>query len=139
MGIGKSSVFEYLKQQIEDIAVGFFDLIKQKHAVGHTPYTFGQLSSLVVTDITRRRADKTRNTVLFHIFRHVKSYKKALRTEKLCGKCAAKLCFSDPTRTGKNKRSYRPARVGDAEPTAAYCCCNGFYCLVLTYHAGFKP
>ena len=49
----------------------FFDLVKQHDRVGATAHGFGQLSALVVADISRRRADQAADGVLFHVFAHV--------------------------------------------------------------------
>ena len=42
-GIGQATIFQELKEQVEDIRVGLLDLIEQHHGVGPTTHGFGEL------------------------------------------------------------------------------------------------
>ena len=55
--IGQAAFVQQLQQNIEDILVGLFDLVKEQYGVGLASYGFGQLSTLFISDITWRRAD----------------------------------------------------------------------------------
>ena len=52
--------------------MGFFNLIKEHHAVGTAADLLRQLSRLIIAHITGRRANQLGDGVLFHIFGHVK-------------------------------------------------------------------
>ena len=71
MGIGKSTLFEDLQQGVEDVGMGLFDLVKKDHGEGLAPHSFGELSTLFVTDVSRGRTHQTADGVLFHVLGHV--------------------------------------------------------------------
>ena len=73
LGVGQAAVLQNLQQQVLDIAVGLFDLIKQYDAVGAAAHRLGQLAALVVAHIARRRAQQPRHCMPFHIFRHIEA------------------------------------------------------------------
>ena len=52
----------------------FSILVKKNDGIRPVPDKLGQLSSLFVPDITRRRADYFGHAVPFHIFGHIYSY-----------------------------------------------------------------
>ena len=54
LAIGKTAVVQNLQQGIEDIVMGFFDFIEEHHGVGPAADRFGQLASLVITDVAWR-------------------------------------------------------------------------------------
>ena len=59
MTIGQDTILQDLEQDIKDIRMGFLNLIKENHRVGLSAHPFGQLTTIVITDITGRRPDQT--------------------------------------------------------------------------------
>ena len=54
MGIGQSTVLQNLKEDVENVGVSLFDLIKQHHRERTAPDSLGELSPLVVSHIAGR-------------------------------------------------------------------------------------
>ncbi len=72
--IGQNTVVQHLKQHVEHVRVGLFDLIEQDHLIGPAPHRFGQNAAFVISDIARRRTDQTGDRVFFHEFGHVDAH-----------------------------------------------------------------
>ena len=53
-GIGELPILQDLQQDVLDIRVGFFDLIKQDHAVWAAAHGLGKLPALIMAQIARR-------------------------------------------------------------------------------------
>ena len=56
--VGQTSVVEHLQQDVEHIGVSLLYLVEEHHGVRFAPYSFGELSALIVAHISRRRADE---------------------------------------------------------------------------------
>ena len=69
--IGQAAIVEYLKQNVEDVGMRFFDLVEQHHLIGPTPDSLGQDTAFFISDIARRCTDQPRYAVLFHEFGHI--------------------------------------------------------------------
>ena len=67
----QSAIIEHLKQNIENIRMRLFDLIKKQYGIGFSAHGFGQLSAFVVTHISRRRANQSGHREFLLVFRHV--------------------------------------------------------------------
>ena len=51
--------------------MSLFNLIEQHNRVGFAAHGLGQLTALIVSDISGRRSDKTRDGVFLHVFGHI--------------------------------------------------------------------
>ena len=71
--VGQSTVVHDLKQNIEHIGVRFFDFVEQQHAMWLFGNGLGQQAALVKANVTWGRTNQTRNSVAFHVFRHVET------------------------------------------------------------------
>ena len=71
--IGQLAVIHHLQQDVIDIRVGFFDLIKQQHTMGVLIDAVSEHATLVKPDISRRGANQAGNGMFLHIFGHVKA------------------------------------------------------------------
>ena len=69
--IGHASIVEHLQQHVEDVGMGFLDLVEQDHAVGFTAHRFGEIAPFFVTDVARRGTNESGHRVFFHKFTHV--------------------------------------------------------------------
>src|SRR5512135_2475452 len=56
--IGQATIIKQLQQDVEDFRSGFFDLIEEHDAVRAAAHGLGQLPSLFVANIARRRTDQ---------------------------------------------------------------------------------
>ena len=69
--VGQLSVVEYLQKDVEDIGMSLLNLVEQDDGVGLAPNLLGQLSALLVADVSRRRTDETRDGEFLHILAHI--------------------------------------------------------------------
>src|SRR5262249_8365174 len=64
--IGKPPVIKNLKHDIPNVWMCLLNFIEQNDRIRPSPHTFSQVSAFLVTDVSRRGADQTRDRVLFH-------------------------------------------------------------------------
>ena len=69
--IGQAAVVQHLEQDVEDVAMGFLDLIEQDDLIGTTAHGFGQDAAFLIAHIARRRADQPGDAMLLHELAHV--------------------------------------------------------------------
>ena len=67
LGICNVPVIQNLQQDIKYIRMRLLNLIKQNHRIRMAPYLLTKLSAVIMSDISRRRPDHLRHTVLLHI------------------------------------------------------------------------
>src|SRR5262249_15553808 len=72
--IGQSAIVQNLQQYVEDVAMGFLDLIKQDHGIGAPSNGLGELTAYFISDIAWRRSDKASDGMFLLIFRHIDPY-----------------------------------------------------------------
>ncbi len=92
--VGQPAVVQKLQQDVEHIRMGFLNFIEEDDAVGPAAHSLCQLAAFVVAHISRRRSQKPRHGVLFHVFGHVDADHVALRIEQRLGQRLGKLCLS---------------------------------------------
>ena len=85
-GIGELAVFQDLQQNILDVRVGLFDLVKEHHAVRAAADGFGELAALIVAKVARRRAQQAGCGVLLLILRHIELEQSFFAAEPAGGK-----------------------------------------------------
>ena len=71
--IGDAAIIQNLEQDIQDIRVRLFDLVEQDDRVRTAANLFGQLTGLIIANVSRRRTDQAGNRVFLHVFGHVKA------------------------------------------------------------------
>ena len=69
--VGEASVFEDLQQRVEHVGVRLLYLVEQDDAEWTAADGLGQLSALVVANVSGRRAYEPRHGVSFHEFGHI--------------------------------------------------------------------
>ena len=69
--VGKTAVVEHLQQDVEHVGMGLLDLVEQHDRVGFASYRFGQLTALVVSDVSRRRTDQTADRMGLLVLAHI--------------------------------------------------------------------
>ena len=89
----------------------FFNLVEKNHAVRMSSDLLGKLTSLIITDIPRRRSDQFGYAVLFHILRHIHSDHILFRSEHSLSKSLGQLRLTDAGRAEEQEGSSRPHGV----------------------------
>ncbi len=95
LAIGDAAVIEDLEEDVEDVWVGFFDLIKEDDAVGAATDGLGELAAGVVADVAGRSAEEATDAVFFHVFGHVDAGEGGGVVEEELGEGAGEFCFTD--------------------------------------------
>ena len=93
--VGQAPVVQHLQQHVENVGVGFFNLVQQRQAVRPAPHLFGKLAALVITDVARRRTDEPGHRVLLHVFGHVDADDGVLAVEQEIRQRPAQLRLAD--------------------------------------------
>ena len=88
------TVIQYLKQNVKYVWMSFLHLIEQDDRIGLAPHRFGQLSALLVADVSGRGAHQAGNGVLLHVFGHVDPHHIALIIKQRLSNCFGQLCFA---------------------------------------------
>jgi len=89
VAVGEAAVVEDLKEDVEDLAVGFFDLVEQDDGVWSPADGFGEASAFLVADVARGCPDESGDGVFFHELGHVESDHGVLVVEEEFGECLA--------------------------------------------------
>ena len=90
------------------------DLIKEDDGVRLPAYGLGELSALVVSDVSGRRSDQTGDRVLLHVLRHVDTHHVVLVIEEVFCQCLRKLCLADAGRSHEEEGADGLGRILDA-------------------------
>ena len=72
--VREASVIQDLQQYVEDLGVGFLDLIEEDDRIGPPANGFGQIPPLFVPYITGRGSDQPGDGVFFHEFGHIDTH-----------------------------------------------------------------
>ena len=113
MAIRHAPVVEYLQQHIEHVRMRLLDLIEQDHAIGLAAHGFGQVTTLLVADVARWRADKTRDGMALLEFGHIDANEMLLRVEQEFGERLAQLGLAHPGRPEKQERAIGSTGIGE--------------------------
>ena len=105
--VGYTAVVKHLEQNIEYIRMSLFNLIEQHNRVGLAAYRLGQLTALIVSDISGRRSDKTGDGVFLHIFGHIDTNHVVFVIKQTIGKSLCKLRLADTGGTQEQEATDR--------------------------------
>ena len=94
-----AAVVQKLKQKIRHFRMCLLDLVEQDHTVRLPAHGLRQLTALVVTDVSRRRADQTCGAVALHVFAHIDTHDVVLVVKQRVGKRLGKRRFADARRS----------------------------------------
>ena len=75
------------------------NLIEKYHRIWFSADCLGQLSALLITDISRRRSDQTGHRILLHIFTHINTDHCIFIIKQCLRQCLGQLCLTDSGRT----------------------------------------
>ncbi len=87
------------------------DLVEKHDLIGPAADRFRERAAFLIADIARRRADQTRDRVLFHIFRHVETADRLIVVEKEIGQRLGQLRLADARRPEEEEGTDRPIRI----------------------------
>src|SRR5437773_2283035 len=117
--VGETAVVEQLQQHVERILVRLLDLVQQHDGVRAPAHRLGELSALVVADVSGRRADQSRHGVSLLVLAHVDPDHGPLVVEEELRERSRQLGLPHARRPEEHERADRPARVGQPGPGAA--------------------
>src|SRR5829696_1054731 len=129
--VGELPVLEYLEEYVEDIRVGFLDLVEEDDRVRTAPDLLSELAALVVADVARGRADQTGDGVALHVLGHVQTDHGVLVAEEVLGERPRELGLADARGAEEDKRAAGTVRVLDAGEGPPYGAGDGLYGLLL--------
>src|SRR5258708_7630540 len=114
--------------------MSLFNFVKQNDRIGMTPYLLGELSTLFVSYVARRRADEPRHGMLLHVFAHVDADHQSFVVEEKLRQRPRQFCFAYAGWPKKNERTDRPLGVGEPCAAAPHGICNALQRVVLADH-----
>ena len=117
--VGEPTVVEHLQQDVEHVRVSLLDLVEQHHRIGAAANRFGELTALVVADVSGRRTDEARHRVLLHVLAHVDTNHGLLVVEQILGERPGEFGLADTGRPQEHERTDRTVGVGQAGAAAA--------------------
>ena len=123
--VGQAAVVENLQEDVEDVGVRLFDFVEEDHGVRAAAHRFGELAAFLEADVSRRRAEQTRDGVLLLILGHVDANERAFVVEEILRQCARELGLADAGRSEEDERADRPIRIGESRARAQHCFGDG--------------
>src|SRR5690606_11458333 len=100
--------------------MGFFDFIQKDYRVGLSSYRLGQLSSLIIPDITWRRTDQAADRMPLLILGHIDPYHGIVIIEEIFCQGFRQFGFAYPCGSKEDKRAYRPFGILQSSPASPY-------------------
>ena len=94
---------KHLQQRVEDVGVRLLDLVEEHHRERLAPHLLGELATLFVADVTRRRTEQPGRSVLLAELAHVEGDERVLVTEEELGERLAELGLTHTGRTGEDE------------------------------------
>ena len=116
-----------------------FDLIKQHHTVRAAAHGFGQLSALVMAQITRRRTQQPGSGVLLLILRHIKFEQGFFAAEPADRQRPGKSRFAHSRGAKKQHGTHGPARLAKTGAAAPDGTSHRSHSPALAHDLGVEP
>ena len=115
-----------------------FDLVEEDNGVWLTTDSFRQLTTFIVTDISRRCTDQTSRTKFFLIFAHIDTRHHIFIVKQIFSQRFGQFCLTDTCRTEEDKGTNRTFRVLQSGTATTYGIGYRTDCLILTDHTGMQ-
>src|SRR5205823_5741361 len=109
--ISQTSIIHNLQQGIEDLWMGLLYLVQKNDAIGTTPYLLRQLTTLIMTNVTRGATEQTRHSMWLHILRHIKTDQITLTTKQFSRQSLRQFGLTYTSRTKEQERTNRTFRI----------------------------
>ena len=132
LGICDSSIIQYLQQYVEDIRMCFLDLIKKYNGIRFSSDSFCQLSTFIVSNISRRSSDQSGHGIFLHVLTHIDTNHVVLIIKQALGKCLCKLCLTYTCRSKEQEGTDRFCRIFDTCFGTDDCFSYKLYTFILT-------
>ena len=129
--VGEAAVVEHLQQDVEHVGVGFLYFVEEDDAVRLAAHGFGELSALLVADVSGRRPDEARHAELFLVFAHVDARHEAFVVEEELGQGLGQLGLAHARGAQEDERADGALGVLQAGTAAAHGVGHGADGLVL--------
>ena len=129
--VGQPAIVEHLQQHVEHVRMRLLDLVEEHDLIGPAPHRFGQRAALLVTDVSRRRADQARDRMFLHVFRHVDADQRIFIVEQVFRQRFGQLGLADAGRAKKHERTDRPVRILQSGARAPHGGRNRVHCVLL--------
>ncbi len=107
-------------------------LIEKHYRIRTAAHLLGQLSTLFVTHISRRSADKPRHSELLHILAHIDAYQRIGRIKQVFRKLLRQMRLAYTCRSEKHEGTYRLVRIFQTYAVALYSLHYLAYSFILT-------
>ena len=130
--IRQSTVIQYLQQDIEYIRMSLFDFIKQDDRIRFPSDSFRQLTTFIISNVSRRRTDQTSGTELLLIFTHINTRHHILIVEQIIRQGLCQLRLTNSGCSQEDERTDRPLRILQSGTAPTNCVCNSVNSFVLT-------
>ena len=111
LGIREMALLHDLQQHVVDLGMGLLDLVEDDDRVRAAAQGFGQLTGIVVADVTGRRADQAAGGVALHELGHVELDERFLAAEHELGQRLGQLGLADAGRAQEHEGADRALRV----------------------------
>ena len=109
--VGDTAVIKYLEQNVEYIGVSLLDLIEEDYGVRLAANSLSQLTALLITNISRRRSDKTAHGVFLHVLGHVDTDNVLFIVKQCLCQSLCKLGLTNTCRTHEEEGTDRTGGV----------------------------
>ncbi len=105
LSVCQSAFIQNLKKNIEHVRMGFFNFVKQDHAIRFAPDKFGEIAAFLITHISRRRTDQPCYRMFFHVLGHVYAHHGLFVVKQKFCQRPGQLGFSHTCRPQKKERT----------------------------------
>ena len=116
--VGDAAVVEDLQEDVEHVRMRLFDLVKEDDGVRTAADGLSQLAALLITHVSGRCADQTRDGEFLHILRHVDAHEVLFIVKQGFGQRLGQLRLADAGGAEEEERAERAVRVLDAGAAA---------------------
>ena len=139
LAVGQPAVLHDLQEQIEQVGMGFLDLVEHHHTHGMLFDRLGQHAALLAAHITGRRAEQPGNAVRFAVFAHVQLDDILFAAEERFAQRIAQLGLAHAAGAEEQKAADGAPGVTQAGAASQDGMRHGIHRLLLPHHALPQP
>ena len=110
----------------------FLDLIKKYNRIRFSSDCLCQLSTFIVSDISRRSSDQSGHGIFLHVLTHIDTNHVVLIIKQALGKCLCKLCLTYTCRSKEQERTDWFCRIFDTCFGTDNGFCHKFHTFILS-------
>ena len=119
MVVRQAAVVKHLQQYVKHIHMGLFHLVQQDDGVGSAANCLGELATLVIADIPRRRPHQATDRMPLHELTHVNPDDGGFVVEENFGESFAEFRFANSRWTEEEERANWSMGILQSATTAA--------------------